>query len=104
MSAFEIDGRRIGPGYPAYVIAEISANHNQSFDAAVELVHRAKEAGADAVKLQTYTADTLTLDVDRPEFRIDTPGSLWQGRTLYDLYQEASTPWEWHVPVMLEAL
>ena len=76
------------------VIAEISANHNQSFERALELVHAAVDAKADAIKIQTYTADTLTLDSDREEFRI-TQDSLWQGRTLHDLYQEAHTPWEW---------
>lgn len=90
----EISGRPIGPGHPAYLIAELSANHNQNFDAAVELVRAAKEAGADAVKLQTYTADTLTIDSDKEYFRVDG-GTLWDGRTLYDLYNEAHTPWEW---------
>jgi N-acetylneuraminate synthase len=90
----EISGRRIGSGYPAYLIAELSGNHNQNFDAAVELVRAAKEAGADAVKLQTYTADTLTIDSDKEYFRVGG-GTLWDGRTLYDLYDEAHTPWEW---------
>ena len=90
----EIGGRRIGAGSPAYVIAEISANHNQRFDAAVELVHRAKEAGADAVKLQTYTADTITLRADKPWFKVGG-GTLWDGQMLYDLYATAFTPWEW---------
>jgi pseudaminic acid synthase len=90
----QIAGRPIGPGHPCYVIAELSANHNQDFGAAVRLVHAAKEAGADAVKLQTYTADTLTIRSDRPDFRIGG-GTLWDGRTLHDLYGEAYTPWEW---------
>ena len=90
----EIAGRRIGAGYPAYLIAELSANHNQNFDAAVELVRAAREAGADAVKLQTYTADTLTIDSDKEYFRV-AGGTLWDGRTLYDLYDEAHTAWEW---------
>lgn len=90
----EIGGRRIGAGSPAYVIAEISANHNQRFDAAVELVHRAKEAGADAVKLQTYTPDTITLRADKPWFKVGG-GTLWDGQMLYDLYATAFTPWEW---------
>jgi N-acetylneuraminate synthase len=90
----EIAGRRVGPGNPTYVIAELSANHNQDFDQAVRLVRAAKEAGADAVKLQTYTADTLTIRSDRPEFRV-SGGTLWDGRTLHDLYSEAFTPWEW---------
>jgi pseudaminic acid synthase len=89
-----IAGRRIGPGSPVYVIAEVSANHNQNFDQAVRIVHAAKEAGADAVKLQTYTADTITLRSDKEYFRI-AGGTLWDGRTLHDLYQEAFTPWEW---------
>jgi N-acetylneuraminate synthase len=89
----EIDGRVIGPGSPAYIIAEMSANHQQSFAQAVKIIEAAKEAGADAVKLQTYTPDTLTLDCDSEPFRIK--GTLWDGRTLYDLYGEAHTPWEW---------
>jgi N-acetylneuraminate synthase len=89
-----IAGRAIGAGQPTYVIAELSANHNQDFNKAVELVRAAKVCGADAVKLQTYTADTITIRSDRPEFRIGG-GTLWDGRTLYDLYEEAYTPWEW---------
>lgn len=80
-----------------YVIAELSANHNHCFDRAEALVRAAAEAGADAVKLQTYTADTLTIDCDNEYFRIS--GTLWDGRTLYDLYREAHTPWEWHAPL-----
>jgi pseudaminic acid synthase len=96
MSPFmEIAGRRIGPSQPTYIIAEISANHNQSFDVAAQLVREAYAAGADAVKLQTYTADTLTIDSDAESFRHGSD-SLWSGRTLYELYQEAFTPWEWH--------
>lgn len=88
-----IDRRIIGLGYPAYIIAELSANHQQQFDEAVKLVTLAKEAGADAVKLQTYTPDTLTIKSNRPEFKID--GTLWNGKTLHNLYEEAYTPWDW---------
>ncbi|MBI2531116.1 MAG: pseudaminic acid synthase [Deltaproteobacteria bacterium] len=92
-SWIEINGRRIGAGCPTYIIAEMSANHGQSFEQAVEILEAAKETGADAIKLQTYTPDTLTLDCDNDCFRID--GTLWHGRTLYDLYGEACTPWDW---------
>src|SRR5262249_59621496 len=86
--------RLVGRGQPGYVVAEVSANHGHDLEQAVRLVHAAKEAGADAVKLQTYTADTLTLDSDRPEFRVGG-GTLWDGRTLHELYGEAYAPWEW---------
>lgn len=89
----EIHGRRIGPGLPSYIIAELSGNHGQNYEQAVELVKAAKACGADAVKLQTYTPDTLTVDCDNRYFRIQS--TLWHGRTLYDLYGEAYTPWEW---------
>lgn len=89
-----INDRIIGPGQPVYIIAEMSANHNQSFDQAVKIIHNAKESGADAVKLQTYTPDTITIDCDNEYFRIGK-GTIWAGRTLYDLYKEAYTPWEW---------
>ena len=90
----EINGRRIGPGYSTYVVAELSANHNQEIDEAIALIYAAKESGADAVKLQTYTPDTLTIDCAELPFQIH--GGLWDGRTLYDLYGDAYTPWEWH--------
>ena len=92
---FEINERRIGLGFPTYMVAEMSANHSQDFDQAVKLIKAAKEAGADAVKLQTYTPDTLTICSDKEYFRIGG-GTLWDGRTLYDLYSEAYMPWEWH--------
>lgn len=94
MCYIEINGRRIESGHPAYVIAELSANHHQDFDEAVRLVHAAKEAGADAVKLQTYTPDTITISSDQPYFRIGG-GTIWDGATLYDLYATAYTPWNW---------
>jgi pseudaminic acid synthase len=94
----QIASRQIGDGAPAYVIAELSANHRQRLEAAAELVSAAADAGADAVKLQTYTADTITIDADGPEFRISS-GTAWDGRTLHDLYAEAATPWEWHEPL-----
>jgi pseudaminic acid synthase len=87
--------RTIDSDHPTYVVAEMSANHNQSYDQAVRVIEAAHAAGADAVKLQTYTADTLTIRCDRPEFVVGK-GSLWEGRTLHDLYQEAHTPWDWH--------
>ena len=91
---FKIGGRRIGAGYPTYVIAEISANHHGHFDQACRIVRAAKDGGADAVKLQTYTPDTITIASDREEFRV-SGGTLWDGRTLHDLYGEAYMPWEW---------
>ncbi len=90
----EIGGRRIGPDAPVYIIAEMSANHAQDRGTAERLVHAAAEAGADAVKLQTYTPDTITIDSDAPAFRAGE-GSLWEGTTLHQLYKRAYTPWEW---------
>ena len=91
--SFAINNRTIGPGYPVYVIAEMSANHDQDFEKAVKIIEAAKKAGADAVKTQTYTADTITLDCDNEFFRIH--GTVWDGQNLHKLYQEALTPWEW---------
>ena len=97
MKEIKIDGRSIGAAYAPYIIAEISANHNGSIETAKKIIVEAKRAGADAVKLQTYTPDTITLNSDSEDFRIQ--GGLWDGRTLYDLYQEAYMPWEWHKPL-----
>ncbi len=93
MKAIQIDSRKIGTGHPVFVVAEMSGNHNQDINRAFALIDAAKNAGADAIKLQTYTADTITLNSSNPEFIVK-----WQGRdrTLYDLYSEAYTPWEWH--------
>jgi pseudaminic acid synthase len=90
----QISGRRIGPGHPVYVIAELSANHGQDFNQAVEIIRAMKESGADAVKVQTYTADTLTIRSEQPHFKIGG-GTLWDGKTLHDLYAEAAMPWDW---------
>ena len=92
-----INNRKIGPAHPPYIIAELSANHNGSLDTALRMIDAAKATGADAMKLQTYTADTITLNSNAPEFQIK--GGLWDGRTLYELYEEAHTPWAWHKPL-----
>ena len=99
---FQIGNRTVGDGSPTFIVAELSGNHNQDYNRALELVHAAKEAGADAVKLQTYTADTITINCDDPIFQINE-GTIWDGRTLYDLYQEAYTPWDWQPRIMEEA-
>lgn len=100
--SFKIGNRMVGENAPTFIVAELSGNHNQDYNRALELVHAAKEAGADAIKLQTYTADTITIDCDDPIFQINE-GTIWDGRTLYDLYQEAYTPWDWQPRLMEEA-
>ncbi|MGD0896508.1 MAG: pseudaminic acid synthase [Thermoguttaceae bacterium] len=97
--SIRVGNRRICGGVPPFVIAEMSGNHNQSLDRALKIVQAAADAGADAIKLQTYTADTITLDVGGGSFVISDPQSPWAGKRLHDLYQEAYTPWEWHKPL-----
>jgi N-acetylneuraminate synthase len=94
-----IAGKTIGPGHAPFVIAEMSGNHNQSLERALEIVEAAAKTGAHALKIQTYTPDTMTLDLDEGEFHIADPKSLWAGSSLYKLYGEAYTPWEWHKPI-----
>ncbi|HBM50977.1 MAG TPA: pseudaminic acid synthase [Marinobacter sp.] len=101
MSEFSISGRPIGSQYAPYVIAEMSANHNGNIETAFRIIEEAKKAGADALKIQTYTPDTITLNSDLPDFQIK--GGLWDGKTLYELYQWAHTPWEWHKPLFEHA-
>ena len=99
--SIEIAGRRIGPDFEPYVICELSGNHNGRLERALALLEAAARTGADAVKIQSYTADTITLDHDGPGFQIE--GGLWNGRNLYDLYREAQTPFEWHEPLFAKA-
>jgi N-acetylneuraminate synthase len=96
----KIGNRLVGQEHPPFIIAEMSGNHNQSLDRALSIVDAAAASGAHAIKLQTYTADTLTIDYDKDEFFISDPASLWKGSSLYQLYQQAYTPWEWHKPIM----
>lgn len=98
-----IAGRSIGRSHRPFIIAEMSGNHNQSLDRALAIVDAAAKTGAHALKLQTYTADTMTIDLDEGEFFIDDPNSLWRGTSLHKLYQEAYTPWEWHAPIFERA-
>lgn len=97
--AFEIAGRPIGQGHSPFVIAEMSGNHNQSLERALEIVEAAAKTGAHALKIQTYTPETMTLDIAEREFFIADKNSLWKGKSLFQLYGEASTPWEWHKPI-----
>lgn len=96
-----INGRKIGPDYPPYIIAELSANHNGDINRAYQIMEEAKKAGADAIKLQTYTHDTITIDCDTEDFQIR--GGLWDGQTLYQLYKSAHMPWDWHKPLFEKA-
>ncbi|KER02524.1 pseudaminic acid synthase [Photorhabdus temperata] len=100
-SYITINGRKIGPNEPPYIIAELSANHNGDINRAIKIMTLAKEAGADAIKLQTYTPDTITMNCDSDEFQIN--GGLWDGQTLYQLYKSAYMPWEWHIPLFKKA-
>jgi pseudaminic acid synthase len=99
MNEIIVEGRKIGPNHRPFIIAEMSGNHNQSLERALEIVEAAAKAGVDALKIQTYTADTMTLNLENPEFKIEDSNSLWKGNTLYQLYQQAYTPWEWHKPI-----
>ena len=99
MKSIQITGREIGPNHPPFIIAEMSGNHNQSLERALEIVEAAAKSGVHALKIQTYTPDTMTLDLDEREFHISDPKSLWAGTSLYKLYGEAYTPWEWHKPI-----
>jgi len=103
MSSFKIGHHTIGADAPPFIIAEMSGNHNQSLEVALQIVEAAAKAGAHALKLQTYTAETMTLDLAEGEFFIKDPGSLWAGTSLYDLYEKAHTPWEWHAPIFARA-
>ena len=100
-SVININGRLVGDGAPAYIIAEMSANHAGSIERALEMIHVAKEAGADCVKIQTYTPDTMTIDCHNEYFNIEK--GTWEGENLYSLYQKAYTPWEWHKQLRDEA-
>ena len=96
MNDIQFAGITVGNNHKPFVIAEMSGNHNQSLERALSIIDAAADAGAHAIKLQTYTPDTLTIDVSHGEFFISDPKSLWEGKNLYELYKEAYTPWEWH--------
>jgi N-acetylneuraminate synthase len=100
-SVIEIGGRKVGTGFPPFVVAEMSANHNGNIETALNTITQAKACGADAIKLQSYTANTMTIECDRPDFQINS--GLWKGQTLFDLYQVAHTPFEWHKPIFEHA-
>jgi pseudaminic acid synthase len=102
-ASIRIAGRAVGRGHEPFIIAEMSGNHNQSLDRALEIVEAAAKCGAHGLKLQTYTPDTMTLDLDEREFHIGDPGSPWAGSSLYKLYAQAHTPWEWHAPIFERA-
>jgi pseudaminic acid synthase len=99
MKTIRVNKREIGLNHPPFIIAEMSGNHNKSLDRALSIVEAAAKAGAHGFKIQTYTPDTMTLDIKRNEFSIDNGKSLWKGKSLFELYQEAYTPWEWHQPI-----
>jgi len=99
MKNINVAGIGIGKEHKPFIIAEMSGNHNQSLERALEIVEAAAKSGAHALKIQTYTADTMTFDIENPEFKIDDENSLWDGQSLYQLYQQAYTPWEWHKPI-----
>lgn len=103
MKTINIEGIKIGQGYKPFIVAEMSGNHNQSLETALNIVELAAKSGAHALKIQTYTADTMTLNIENPEFKIKDENSLWDGQSLYQLYQQAYTPWEWHKPIFNRA-
>src|SRR3954470_13791608 len=98
-ASIRIGDRRIGADHAPFVIAEMSGNHNQSLERALQIVDAAADSGAHGLKIQTYLPDTMTIDLDEREFHIADEKSLWAGRSLYDLYKEAHTPWDWHEPI-----
>ncbi|TQR17384.1 pseudaminic acid synthase [Psychrobacillus vulpis] len=99
MNSINVSGVQIGKEHKPFIIAEMSGNHNQSLERALEIVEAAAKTGAHALKIQTYTADTMTLNIENPDFKINDENSLWNGQNLYQLYQQAYTPWEWHKPI-----